>query len=81
MFKTLSDDEAELLDAFVNLVFQCARYERPSSDWIEAGEKFINDLKDLNPGPAAWRTLPEDITRYLENKNNLIIDADVKEQK
>jgi hypothetical protein len=39
-----ADDKREMLHEFVNLCFQCARYERPSTDWIAAGDELLPAL-------------------------------------
>jgi hypothetical protein len=36
----------DMVESFVDLCFQCARYERPSTDWIPAAEKLAIALSD-----------------------------------
>ena len=41
------EDEKE---ALAKIFFECARYERPSTEWIAALESFTNDVAE-----ACWR--------------------------
>lgn len=41
------DDEKENL---ANLFFQCARYERPSTDWIAALDSYTDEIVE-----TCWR--------------------------
>lgn len=77
----MTDAQTELLGDFVELVFQCARYERPSTDWREAGKKFVADLLQSSPKGASTGTEPQDYeTRHaiMEGERNAAVEAYIK---